>query len=385
MREKVNVLYYPEFWMDYTTLIKAILLFDEIHIMDRPSIMFGGTRGQFGTIGAASPLRQYEASFREEGVPLYVHSAPMGPVGGEWYDQITADVNDPEFLRRFQGGLKTSSRFRTLQIAPGDYGENADQDAVARRLIDVDTSTDFKSHESAMALFDDASIHPFQLSTAVGCAKQLVADAVICSAKLNFALTIWATQGFLPLADARPYADLLGTKYARAISKLEPAVNKIQVTDLSFAIFDELIPAGNLRKLKVADAIAYRKQSAAAREAFLEHLTLIQSKHTQIGPDGDYAATVQNLVAAEVMPAVRTFRNKLQTIDEGLFGAVAKGVVGAIGSSSAVTLFADLSWQKIIGLAGVAAAYVANASIDAILAERAAKRECSISYVLSLD
>jgi hypothetical protein len=36
-------------------------------------------------------------------------------------------------------------------------------------------------------------------------------------------------------------------------------------------------------------------------------------------------------------------------------------------------------------LAGVAGAYMAGAAIDAFLAKRAAKRECSISYILSLD
>ena len=127
MRDKINVLYYPDFWLDYLTLMKAILLFDELHFMDRPSMMFGaGTAtGQIGTIGAASPLRQYEASFRDEGVPFFVHPAPMGPVQGDWYEQIKADVNDFEFLERFQSGLRTSQTFRDLQIARGSYGSSA--------------------------------------------------------------------------------------------------------------------------------------------------------------------------------------------------------------------------------------------------------------------
>ena len=49
------------------------------------------------------------------------------------------------------------------------------------------------------------------------------------------------------MADAKPYGDLLGAKYARAISKLEPAKNKIEMTDLIFAIFDELIPPERLQ------------------------------------------------------------------------------------------------------------------------------------------
>src|SRR2546422_10698276 len=40
MRDKITALYYPDFQSDPVTLIKAILLFDEIHYMDRPSFTF---------------------------------------------------------------------------------------------------------------------------------------------------------------------------------------------------------------------------------------------------------------------------------------------------------------------------------------------------------
>lgn len=385
MRDPINVLYYPDFWLDYSTLMKAILLFDELHCMDRPSMMFGAGAGQVGTIGAASPLRQYEASFREQGIPLYVHSAPMGHVGGEWHAQIRADVNDPEFLKRFQNGLGTSSTFRDLQIARGSYGEFGNQDSVAQKMMDVDLSVDLKSHETPMALFEDPAIRPMDLSDTAGCAKNLVFEAMICSAKLNFALNAGTAHGFYPLADANPYGNLLAAKYARAIEALGPGKCKVQLTDLSFAIFDELICIDQLKKLKIVEAIRYRKASEKAREEFLEHLSVIQSKQATIGIDGDYAGAIEKLIAEEIRPAVQTFKNKLRTIDESLFGTIAKGAIGAAGGSSVVTLFGDLSWQKIIALAGVGAAYMAQATIDAILAERMARRECSLSYILSLD
>ena len=385
MRDQINILYYPDFWVDYSTLMKAILIFDELHFMDRPSMMFGAGAGQVGTIGAASPMRQYEASFRDEGVPLYVHSAPMGPVQGDWYEEIKADIDDPEFLRRFQSGLKTSPTFRNLQIARGSYGEFGDQDSVAEKMMSVDLLLDFKSHESPMALFEDSAIRPMNLSNSSGCAKTLIFEAMVCSAKLNFALSVGTANGFYPLADANPYGDLLGAKYARAIGALKPGKNKVQLTDLSFAIFDEILSVDRLKRLKLVDAIRYRKESEKARDEFLEHINAIQSKQATIGVDGDYAGTIERLVAQEIRPAVQAFKNKLRTIDDSLFGAIAKGVVGAAGGSSVVTLFGDLSWQRILALAGAGAAFVAQATIDAILAERAAKRECSLSYILSLD
>ena len=83
--------------------------------MDRPSITFEAGHGQFGTVGAQSPLCQYEASIRDEGVPFYVHEAPRSPVQGEWYDRIETAINDSHFLKRFQSG-------------PGNYGEMGGHD-----------------------------------------------------------------------------------------------------------------------------------------------------------------------------------------------------------------------------------------------------------------
>ena len=242
-----------------------------------------------------------------------------------------------------------------------------------------------------MALFEDAEIAQYKLSTPVGCAKQLVSEAVICSAKLNYALDVCAKQGFYPLADSNPYGDLLGAKYARAISSMEPAKNKIQITDLSFAIFDELISTERPRQLSLKDVIEYRKKSQASREEFLEHLALIQSKQAAIGLDGDYAGAITDLVNSEIKPAVRTFKNKMKTIDEALFGAIAVGAIGGLAAfdasatGSMLTVFGDLSWLRILSLAGSLAGYVAVPTMVSILAERAAKRDCSISYILSLD
>ena len=155
MRDKINVFYYPEMITSHTTLKKAILFFDEIHFMDRPSFTFYGGGG---LIGAPSPLRQFEASFRDNGVPLFVHGAPGGPVQGDLYEQITADVNDLLFLTKFQDGLRRSETFRDLQIAHGDYpvgnpetvgrGEILTHEGVAQKLISVDLSKDLSTHET---------------------------------------------------------------------------------------------------------------------------------------------------------------------------------------------------------------------------------------------
>jgi hypothetical protein len=73
---------------------------------------------------------------------------------------------------------------------------------------------DLANYETPMALFEDSKVAHFGLGSSLGSAKQLISEAVICSAKLNFALNASAKLDFVPLADASPYGDLLGAKYA---------------------------------------------------------------------------------------------------------------------------------------------------------------------------
>ena len=380
MRDKINVFYYPEMVADHATLKKAILLFDEIHFMDRPSFTFGN----FGTIGMASPLWQFEASFTSEGVRLFVHGAPGGPVARDLYETVSGDANDPLFLSRFQEGLRSSQTFRDLQIAHGDYGASGTHEDVGQKVTSVDLEAAIGGHKSAMALFADESVRHFDLATPTGCAKQLITGAVVCSTKINFALSVSSKNGFVPLADAAPYAGLLGAKYARAMKNL-PAKTPVQVTDLSFAIFDELVPLEQLARLTFEEVIRYRRASEAAREEFLERLSVIQIKQASIGAEGNYAGAIRQMIKTEIIPSARTFKSKLQTIHESLYGALAKGTIIAAGGSAAINFFGDLSWERLLALAGPVGAYVGKAAIDAFLAQRAARRECSISYILSLN
>ena len=151
-------------------------------------------------------------------------------------------------------------------------------------------------------------------------------------------------------------------------------------------MFDELIPGERLDELKFSDVVAYRKKSESARGEFVEHLAQIQSRHSTLTKDDDYNLAISDLVRTEIMPAARAFRNKLRAIDETLYGALAKGAIGGVLTGVAgLSLFDGLSWEKLFGLCAPAASYLAKAVIDQIVSERALRRECAISYVLSLD
>ena len=110
MSSEIKAFYYPEFMADQPTVAKAILLFDELHFMDRPGLSFFGSGG---AMGMRSPIRRFLPNFNDAGIPVFVHNAPrearlLEPL-------IAADISDLEFIKKFQLGLKitfSQSTFR---------------------------------------------------------------------------------------------------------------------------------------------------------------------------------------------------------------------------------------------------------------------------------
>lgn len=230
-------------------------------------------------------------------------------------------MSDKRFLSRFQEGLRTSDHFRDLHIPPGNYGKGETQETISKKIVAID----LEKYSSPLDLFSDPKIPPFEYSTPEGCAKGLVTDAMACSAKMNFALNVGARQGFSPLADASPYANLLAAKYSRAIGAASSAGQQIPMTDLSLAILDELVRPERIYSLKIGDAIKYRKESEIAREAFLEHLAVLEAQLAGIPPGADYNEVIRKIIDTEIRPAAKEFQNKLDTIYDKLFGGLAKG------------------------------------------------------------
>ncbi|CDZ79484.1 hypothetical protein BN59_03802 [Legionella massiliensis] len=380
MRDKVNVLYYPDMDVSPTTLKKCILFFDEIHFMDRPAL----TIGNFGLIGAPSPLRAVEKSFREDaGVPLYVHGVNGGVISADLLEKVKSDLSDYSFIENYRQGLTASNTFRDQQVPEGNYGSfGSNQNELIKLFDNIDSSA---LHSLQAIDLLEMHISPFDVSNPEAVRAFLLHRIALCSAQINFALMEGARNGFKPLADAHPYANLLNSQYMRAVNMLGATDNKISVADLSFAIFDALIANECIENMDIKDVVDYRKKSEKAREEFLEYLSSIQSRQAHIPLNEDYLGEIRKLIDKEIVPAVTTFRKKLETIGEGFTSTLIKGVINGIAGFSGVHIFTDISWIQLTAFAGITGRYVLNAAVDNYFAERALRRECSISYVLSLE
>jgi hypothetical protein len=104
-------------------------------------------------------------------------------------DVLKLNINHPGPEALHQITYELSPAFRGFHIPTGNYGAADDQDSVAQKLIEIDLVTTLKTYESPIALFEDSTIRPFDVSNPVACAKFLIFDAVKCSSKLNFALS----------------------------------------------------------------------------------------------------------------------------------------------------------------------------------------------------
>ncbi|MDW9230354.1 hypothetical protein C7S15_4722 [Burkholderia cepacia] len=68
-----------------------------------------------------------------------------------------------------------------------------------------------------------------------------------------------------------------------------------------------------LARVEMKDVVRYRKESASAREAFLEYLSALQLNASSVSADQSYDEVIQRLVTIDILPAARVFSNKLQT------------------------------------------------------------------------
>lgn len=204
-------------------------------------------------------------------------------------------------------------------------------------------------------------------------AKALVHQATTCSAMVNFAPKTSEHQGITPLADSVVYQSLLGAKYARAAAEAGKDGPRVHISDLSFAILDELVPAERLEQMTFPDVVKYRKESANAREAFLELLASVDARQRGI-TDGDYAGALRRIVNSEFVPEARKFKNKMAEIYDRMFGNLATKAITYIGGTgAAMHIFGGLSSGSLLqlaGLAGAAGAAFGQVAIEAKVSER---------------
>lgn len=166
-----------------------MIIAEEIGFMDRPSI----TLGKFGTIGIASPLRQFERAMRDTEVKLSVYEPPSGPIGPLYRRYLEADLNNRDFRNVILSDLRESPEFTSKFIQlEGDYGRGKGKDIVAALLAD-------STLEAVELRGVDVEGMPFQVQDAIG-----RRDLRVLLAEASFHVTNAMVSGTI---DALPVTD----------------------------------------------------------------------------------------------------------------------------------------------------------------------------------
>jgi hypothetical protein len=102
---------------------------------------------------------------------------------------------------------------------------------------------------------------------------------------------------------------------------------------------------------------------------------VLQTKQGSVGPEEYYPTVIQDLVTTEILPAKRDFQNRLQAISDEMFGSLVRSAVIAAGDlGSRKRVFGVIVAEDTCACGGVGDA-LAAIGLNAVLADRAAKRE----------
>ncbi|MCG7980484.1 MAG: hypothetical protein N0E58_20445 [Candidatus Thiodiazotropha endolucinida] len=113
----MKLLYSGEEFCDQAILKRLLVVADEIHFMDRPSVTFRN----WGTVGSDSYARRIDWSGSL--VLIDVYEPPSGPAQGLYEPYIEADINNPHFSQIVLEGFRESDEFARKFIEFGaNYG-----------------------------------------------------------------------------------------------------------------------------------------------------------------------------------------------------------------------------------------------------------------------
>lgn len=373
--ERLRVLFYGSDICSLMSLKKAILLFDDIHFCDRPSINFGGN---WGTIGSASRIRKFVYTLACDGIPVIVHKQMPDAVYNSLRDSIAYELEDPQFSKMVFDGFKSEEMFRYLLVQPNaNYAKGKGHEI-------IDAMMKLKLGDRQYALEDYTKSGPdWYNPRSKKSMEEVFAHALMeISAKLTMTCALCYENDLIPFTEYSTYDKLLSLRYQRALKQhnLEKSLAKIKLAQLSQKIFDSIIPDAVLDQANMEDVIKYRKETRGQYEAFRKYLMKLNYQIETKPFDSAFEGEIKKIIIEEVIPEADKFRNECTRIWEKMFGGFAKNVVVAPISSFVLSLFTGVSWLEI--LAKGCALVVVPPLIDFALEQRHIKRTNSLSYLM---
>ena len=247
---------------DIPTLKRLVVVGEEICFTDRPSVTFGD-RGEFGTIGLASPMRQLSTA--GEPVTVRVYAPPSGPAQALYQPLLEADLRNPDFVNCVLEGLRESDAFASKMLQLNiDYGRGKTGSQIRDAVVQAGVPTKPFDLRQSGDMFD--------IDSAEGLRETLKMLLIECSIDATVALVVAQQADVYPVADDPYMARLIGLRTSTEPYKTGPGMTA-SFLGLEFA--KSVLPDELLQQLSFPDIMAYRRRAQSAYDAWNTELNRV--------------------------------------------------------------------------------------------------------------
>lgn len=385
VENRLRALYFGDSSCSLQTLKRSLLLFDDLHFHDRPSLMVG----DWGTIGSPSEMRRYALSFAHAEVPVLVHRE-SDILEENALDTIASDLEDPEFSRIFFEGLKNDAHFRSRFLPEEARFGGKTRVHTGKEIADAMLRSDVCGRAYDLDRYRKASVPVFDPSDPVGLEHAFVRLVAIASYAVSLCCALSHENDLIPFTEARPFYALLKRRHERAFQR-EGVGHSISLTlpYLSFRILDTLIPVEILDRASVSQILQLRKATRGTYGSFRSHLLMLQSKLDSEDWSDELEREVDRMLHQEVIPLAREFEIESSRIAEDFFGNIYKEIVKSIPSTTVSTIalnaLLSLTWAEILVLGcSLVAAKVFPHLRDFYQEKRNLRRRNALTYLIEL-
>lgn len=365
----MKLLYSGSTFCNESVFKRLLVVAEEVHFMDRPSVTFG----DWGTIGHNTFARKIDSS----GSPVLIGSIrpPSGP--GDWLynSYIKADINNPRFASIVLEGIQSSNEFASKFIQfEASYRNGKGKDIIQALRADRELlKSDLDLKLDNINMFDVSSHEK----------RQNTFKIILIEASINITSTIIVAEksGMIPVSEDPYVTKLIASRasdsaYVGGTSKVAPYIG----LDVAKAV----IPDELLKQLTISEIMKYREK---AKDAYTAWLTEINRVATYIS---DIDSTIKQgeiakVIAADLMPKIIEYKNDMCAIRDDLFSDLLKKITIWEIPSLSLAYLSNLGFSGAISLFVTALAPVIPDAMDYFKERRNLNRRNAMAFLIRLS
>jgi hypothetical protein len=383
-------LFYGNHYTSTLTLMKSLLLYNEVHFLDSAAITI---KGKFGSVGRNSPYRNLPSELKEKGAKIICHSPLSGWITEPLRSSIAEDMKDIEFTKTFIRNFFQHESFSLFFLSPkGRYATQKGQKSVepfktgqeikeAMSRIDwSEVRFDFERLESSedgsfLSGLDTKESHELRMHWFICEASHLLNSFMISTIGINA----------VPFTDIRPYHELLLVKYARARKSGAFELPKTaKISYIAHTILDGILTLESFKKRSIEDILEFRNRHKNELQTFRQYLANLQNYIENEVFTPKFEKEILKFVNLEILPKAKELRNDLEKSWGKLFGSLIKRVSAAELTALAMIILKGIPLDTLVtvGPIGALSPWLVSDVVNFIKTRKKISRNNGLAYLL---